>query len=1239
MRILASNPDTIGDLILRQPMYRAWREAGHELMLVVRPGVTPVVPYVAPAARVLELPYEAYAPDIAQHWDRFAGLFDAARAFEPDALVVAPYRWTAFDERLAAEFPAGVRRVGMSGHLYRGDPNDGDAPGSSMRFDAVATVCEDALEIEKNAALAATVLGTTPAPGGATDPRIEPTYDDLQAAARILSDLNLAAGEYWIACVTGTAHVTLKTWHGDHWAQVLSKWAAGRGRKFLFVGLPEEEAAARAVVDAMGGGAENARVWSGDGRTFGELVGLTALSSGYVGHDTGPMHVAAALRKPVLAVFGGGTWPRFRPAVTPSVAVTVGVSCRGCQWVCSFAQSHCIKAVPVDEVSKAADDLESGRVTGREARVLAPSAELQAQMVREAAAIARDRARAAGEASRELRGTQERWQRDVADLRDQVVAQQRHAAAQEGAVELAHADLGGQLREKESMIRRQDELLREKEAALHEQHALLQRQDDALHRTSNEAARLRDHAADADRERAGLAQALAARAGELERLQADLDAKSREAAELASSVALHEGEIERLRQDLKQVEQANRATTEARKQQGYEIGRLREQVQRLDERLRAVEPYVRYRRPLRQILVDLVIGPQHYYPPPPKNLPGITGVTVTHNSERLIRETVESVLGQDHPHVQFVVVDRGSTDSTLAIVDEYKDRFEKLVVVTEAAGGFFDAVAKGYTLATYDAVGRLDPGDVYEPGALFRVAEYFRDNRRAKAVVFEETVRRDGWRLPAPPRPAPDVYQLLRAPHEPVDGVFVTTNAYQAIDGFNRERGAAAQWDLWLRLSRRYGIHRAAGHVRSVRGVGRANADAATGGNDDRSCAAHFDNARKLFLASFGWLGRARCTLIHWFNRLGDALGGARQSRLSFAAVVDGKPLPPGQSPAHVPGQPICPLNGRLPDRLLFSARDTLGGDDAVNYIYYDSAADTALVYPPLELEKLQALYESDGNRSDAIVPPDAAHASPYAGYRGPGGRLGHLLSRVRSPWWWFAKPDFGDPSVAELLESLDGHVPRRGVSVHFLNVACYDGAVLDALKAQTDWTLFGTETNPRAAVAARAKGHLVWDTSAEDAAFELPIGQTFDVIYLGRLTEHLPDPLLVVRRLRQLLTPGGRIVLDTPNLDSKLLDVFGPTWSHWQPPYHRTLLGRRGLRTLAKLAAFRVERLRTRTHPLPAVRSAQLHALGLGAVVPDTAKFPPDVASRGVLLTGWARLLWDWRGRGDYIYAVLRAE
>ena len=69
-----------------------------------------------------------------------------------------------------------------------------------------------------------------------------------------------------------------------------------------------------------------------------------------------------------------------------------------------------------------------------------------------------------------------------------------------------------------------------------------------------------------------------------------------------------------------------------------------------------------------------------------------------------------------------------------------------------------------------------------------------------------------------------------------------------------------------------------------------------------------------------------------------------------------------------------------------------------------------------------------------------------------------------------------------------------------------------------------------------------------------------------------------------------------------------------------------------------KVVRLRTRTHPYAdRAPSVQLNQLGLAAVVPDTVRFPNETASRGVRLTGWSRMLWDWNGRGDYLYAVLK--
>jgi len=58
-----------------------------------------------------------------------------------------------------------------------------------------------------------------------------------------------------------------------------------------------------------------------------------------------------------------------------------------------------------------------------------------------------------------------------------------------------------------------------------------------------------------------------------------------------------------------------------------------------------------------------------------------------------------------------------------------------------------------------------------------------------------------------------------------------------------------------------------------------------------------------------------------------------------------------------------------------------------------------------------------------------------------------------------------------------------------------------------------------------------------------------------------------------------------------------------------------------------------------PATVTAALNELGLGAVIPEGAKFPDAFSSRGAKASGWARVLWDWRGKGDVMTAVLKAE
>jgi ADP-heptose:LPS heptosyltransferase len=386
MRILATNPDTIGDVVLRQPLYRALIEAGHELTLVIRPLLSPVIGSIAPGAGVIQCETNLYNPRLSMESAGLEAVVEAAREFDPDLLLVAPYQWTVLEERLSTELPR-ARCVAMSGRLFA-DPTFGPPPASRLRVDQRVQVAEDAPEVRKSQLLAGAALGRAVS---LPDPKIEAAAEHLQAAAAHLARLGLDPGGYWVACVGDSSFTRVRNWGVARWSEALSALADG-GRKFLLVGHESERETTLAVRAGMGDKASSVVEWSGAGDgDLDVLLGLIAQSAGYLGRDTGPMHLAAALGKPVLAVFGGGTWPRFLPAVDPSVSLAVGVPCVGCGWVCHLAESYCIKEVPVAEVLRAAEDLERGRVARREARLLKPDAALLAKVGREGAASARER--------------------------------------------------------------------------------------------------------------------------------------------------------------------------------------------------------------------------------------------------------------------------------------------------------------------------------------------------------------------------------------------------------------------------------------------------------------------------------------------------------------------------------------------------------------------------------------------------------------------------------------------------------------------------------------------------------------------------------------------------------------------------------------------------------------------------------------------------------------------------------
>jgi hypothetical protein len=83
-------------------------------------------------------------------------------------------------------------------------------------------------------------------------------------------------------------------------------------------------------------------VWLGRDGGFAATAALVAASRAYLGNDTGLAHVASAVERPALVVYGGGTWPRFLPAGHRAIAAVQPLPCFGCGWNCLFDEALCL---------------------------------------------------------------------------------------------------------------------------------------------------------------------------------------------------------------------------------------------------------------------------------------------------------------------------------------------------------------------------------------------------------------------------------------------------------------------------------------------------------------------------------------------------------------------------------------------------------------------------------------------------------------------------------------------------------------------------------------------------------------------------------------------------------------------------------------------------------------------------------------------------------------------------------
>jgi glycosyltransferase involved in cell wall biosynthesis len=175
-------------------------------------------------------------------------------------------------------------------------------------------------------------------------------------------------------------------------------------------------------------------------------------------------------------------------------------------------------------------------------------------------------------------------------------------------------------------------------------------------------------------------------------------------------------------------------------------------------------------------------------------------VTPCLNMARFIEETVQSVLEQDYANLEYIVIDGGSTDGTLEILERYKGR---LRLVSEPDSGTSDALAKGFSLASGQIFGYLNADDTYLPGAIRAAVDQLSGSPGAAAVYGNAYwITGEGLRLGRYPVSSWEPELLSQSCFICQPACFFRAAAYREAGGIDPKLHSAFDYDLWLRLSK-----------------------------------------------------------------------------------------------------------------------------------------------------------------------------------------------------------------------------------------------------------------------------------------------------------------------------------------------------------------------------------------------------------------------------------------------------
>ncbi len=170
-------------------------------------------------------------------------------------------------------------------------------------------------------------------------------------------------------------------------------------------------------------------------------------------------------------------------------------------------------------------------------------------------------------------------------------------------------------------------------------------------------------------------------------------------------------------------------------------------------------------------------------------------ITVCYNSEKTIEQTIQSVLRQTYPHIEYIIIDGKSTDDTMKIVEKYRGEFAgRMKVVSEPDQGIYDAMNKGIRMASGELIGIINSDDYYEADAVETMVRHM--PKESYAVLYGEMRYLVDGVEESVTIVSPHFLERRSMNHP---SCFITRKTYEKYGMYDTQYCCVADYDLFLR--------------------------------------------------------------------------------------------------------------------------------------------------------------------------------------------------------------------------------------------------------------------------------------------------------------------------------------------------------------------------------------------------------------------------------------------------------